>query len=168
MYHQVKLLLVTRLREVLQGLLFIEGFSNLTILRRLWWVCKICKRKKNFQVLAFYFITPLYTRPFSGVLTEAYLESGWTSTTEVCLRKYWTVWWRWVFSQKKILAWVEHRLPAKKIKILSSLLLPSYKLSQGNTQPGNMCNIVSDKVQGGVGKLNRTSADAKAAVRRVS
>ena len=65
------------------------------------------------------------------------------------------------------MAWVENRLPAKKFKIFSSLLLPSYKLSQGNTQPGNMCSIVSEKLQDGVGKLNRTSAYAKAAVRRV-
>ena len=30
-----------------------------------------------------------------------------------------------------------------------------------------MCDIVFEKTQGGVGKLNRTSAYAKAAVRRV-
>ena len=31
---------------------------------------------KIFQVLVYYFTTPLSTTPFSGVLTEAYLESG--------------------------------------------------------------------------------------------
>ena len=34
------------------------------------------------QVLVYYFTTPLSTTPFSGVLTEAYLESGRTSTME--------------------------------------------------------------------------------------
>ena len=112
------------------------------------------EREKNFQVLVFYFTTPLHTTPFSGVLTEAYLESGWTSTIEICLRKYWTVLWRWVFSQKKLLAWVENRLLAKTFKILTTILLPVYKLSQGNTQPGNMCDIVFEKLQCRVGKLN--------------
>ena len=152
---QVKLFLLTRLQEVLQGLLSREGFSSFTILRKLWSVSKICKREKNFQVLVFYFTTPLHTTPFSGVLTEAYLESGWTSTIEVFLRKYWRVLWQWVFSQKKLLAWVENRLLAKTFKILTTILLPVYKLSQGNTQPGNMCDIVFEKLQCRVGKLNR-------------
>ena len=35
------------------------------------------------QVLVYYFTTPLSTTPFSGVLTEAYLESGRTPTMEI-------------------------------------------------------------------------------------
>ena len=41
-----------------------------------------------------------------------------------------------------MLNWVENRL-----EILSSLLLPVYKLSRENTQPENMCNNVFEKAK---------------------
>ena len=61
-----------------------------------------------------------------------------------------------------MLNWVENRL-----EILSSLLLPVYKLSRENTQPENMCNNVFEKTKRRAGKVNRTSVYAEAAVRRV-
>ena len=67
------------------------------------------------QVLVYYFPTPLSTTPFRGVLTEAYLESGRTSTMESFAEildsfKVLTI------SQKKLLDWVENRLLAKGLK----------------------------------------------------
>ena len=61
-----------------------------------------------------------------------------------------------------MLNWVENRL-----EILSSLLLPVYKLSRENTQPENMCNNVFEKAKRRAGKVNRTSVYAEAAARRV-
>ena len=57
------------------------------------------------QVLVYYFTTPLRTTPSSGVLTEACLESGLTSTLEVfaeILNSFKVV---TIFS-KKLLDWV--------------------------------------------------------------
>ena len=45
---------------------------------------------------------------------------------------------------------------------MSSLLFPVYKLSRENAHPGNMCDIVFEKVQGRSSKVNRTSAYAEA------
>ena len=61
-----------------------------------------------------------------------------------------------------MLNWVENRL-----EILSSLLLPVYKLSRENTQPENKCNNVFEKARRSAGKINRTSVYAEAAVRMV-
>ena len=61
-----------------------------------------------------------------------------------------------------MLNWVENRL-----EILSSLLLPVYKLSRENTQPENKCNNVFEKVRRSAGKINRTSVYEEAAVRMV-
>ena len=61
-----------------------------------------------------------------------------------------------------MLNWVENRL-----EILSSLLLPVYKLSRENTQPENKWNNVFEKARRSVGKINRTSVYAEAAVRMV-
>ena len=61
-----------------------------------------------------------------------------------------------------MLNWVENRL-----EILSSLLLPVYKLSRENTQPENMCNNVFEKTKRRAEKVNRTSVYKEAAVRKV-
>ena len=44
--------------------------------------------------------------------------------------------------------WVGSRLQAKGSKILSSLLLPVFKLSPENAQPENMCEIIFEKAEG--------------------
>ena len=44
---------------------------------------------------------------------------------------------------------------------------PVYKLTQKNTQPEIMCDIVFDKAKGRGGTVNRTSVYAEAAVQRV-
>ena len=46
-------------------------------------------------------------------------------------------------------------------EILSSLLLPVYKLSRENTQPENMCDIVFGKAKGRGGTVNRASVYGK-------
>ena len=61
---------------------------------------------------------------------------------------------------------VENRLLAIGFEILSSLLLPVYKLSRENTQPENTCNNVFEKVKRHAGKVNKTSFYAEAAVRK--
>ena len=55
----------------------------------------------------------------------------------------------------------------KEFEILSSLLLPVYKLSQKNTQPESICDIVFNKAKGRGGKVNKTSVYAEAVVRRI-
>ena len=65
-----------------------------------------------------------------------------------------------------MLNWIDNRLVAKGFEILSSLLLPVYKLSRENTQPEKMCNVF-EKAKRRAGKVNRTSAYAEAAVRSV-
>ena len=52
-------------------------------------------------------------------------------------------------------------------EILSLILFQIYKLSQENTQPENMCEVVFEKTKGRSGTKNRTSVYAEAAVRRV-
>ena len=47
------------------------------------------------------------------------------------------------------------------------LLLEVYKLSQENTQPENICDIVFEKTKGHGGIVNRKSVYAEAAVQRV-
>ena len=66
------------------------------------------------QVLVYYFTAPLRTTPFSGVLTEAYLESGRTSAMEFFAEilnsfKVLTIF-------EKLLDWVGNRLLAKALK----------------------------------------------------
>ena len=66
------------------------------------------------QVLVYYVTAPLRTTPFSGVLTEAYLESGRTSAMEFFAEilnsfKVLTIF-------KKLLDWVGNRLLAKALK----------------------------------------------------
>ena len=51
--------------------------------------------------------------------------------------------------------------------MLSSLLLPAYKLNWKNTQPENMCDIVFEKAKGHGETVNKTSVYDEAAVRRV-
>ena len=65
--------------------------------------------------------------------------------------------------------WVENRLLASGwgFEILSSLLLPVYKLSQENTQSENMYDTALEKAKGHGGTVNRTSVHAEQAVRRV-
>ena len=58
--------------------------------------------------------------------------------------------------------WVENRL-----EILSSLLLPAYKLNQKNTWPENMCDIVFEKAKVRGGTVNGTSVYAEATEKRV-
>ena len=55
--------------------------------------------------------------------------------------------------------WVQNRLLASGLgfEILSSYLFPVYKLNWENSQPENMCNIVSEKAKGHGGILNKTS-----------
>ena len=51
---------------------------------------------------------------------------------------------------------------------MSLLLFTVYKLSQENTQLENMCNIIFEKVQSRVGKVNRVNVVyAEAAIRKV-
>ena len=112
-YHQVKLFLLTSLREVLQRRLSTEGFAQVTLLRNLWSVYKICKRDKNFSSFSFslYYI-------FQWLLIEAYLEPGRTSTMELFLRKYFTA-LSCYFRKKapsQMLDWVENNLLAKDLK----------------------------------------------------
>ena len=52
-------------------------------------------------------------------------------------------------------------------EILSLILFQVYKLSQENTQPENMCEVVFEKTKGRSRTKNRTSVYAEAAVRRV-
>ena len=52
-------------------------------------------------------------------------------------------------------------------EILSLLLFQVYKLSQENTQPENICDIVFEKTKGRGGIVNRTSVYAEAAAERV-
>ena len=72
---------------------------------------------------------------FSWLLTETYLEPGQTYAMALSSRKCSIV----------NVEWVENRLLAKVLKILSSFLSPVFKLSQENTQPENMCDIVFEK-----------------------
>ena len=66
-----------------------------------------------------------------------------------------------------MLDWVENRFLARLEK-LSLFLFTVYKLSQENTQLENMCNIVFEKVQGHVGKVNGADVFyAEGAIRRV-
>ena len=52
-YLQVKLFLLTSIREVLQRRLPTEGFAWVTLMRSLWSVYKICKSDKNFSSFSF-------------------------------------------------------------------------------------------------------------------
>ena len=75
-YHQVNLFYLTRPREVFNTFLSTEEFAWVTLfLRNLWSVYKICERDIKLSSFSF---SPYYT--FSWLLTEAYLESGPTST----------------------------------------------------------------------------------------
>ena len=67
---------------------------------------------KIFQVLVYYFTTPLSTIPFSGVVPEAYLESGQTSTMEFFCGNTEQLSGANYF----LLDWVENRLLAKGLK----------------------------------------------------
>ena len=51
-----------------------------------------------------------------------------------------------------MLNWIDNRYVPKGFEILSSLLLPVYKLSRENTQPENMCNNVFEKAKRRTGK----------------
>ena len=51
-----------------------------------------------------------------------------------------------------------------KFEILSSFLLPVYKISRENAPPENMCDIVFDETKGYGRRVNRTSDHAEAAV----
>ena len=51
-----------------------------------------------------------------------------------------------------------------KFEILSSFLLPVYKISRENAPPENMCDIVFDEAKGYGKRVNRTSDHAEAAV----
>ena len=55
----------------------------------------------------------------------------------------------------------------KEFEILSSLLVPVYKLSRENSQPENMCGIVFEKAKGCGGTVKRMSVYAEAADQRV-
>ena len=62
-----------------------------------------------------------------------------------------------------MLNWIDNRHVAKVFELLSSLLLPVYKLSRENAQPKKMCNV-SEKAKRRAEKVNRTSDYAEAAV----
>ena len=66
-----------------------------------------------------------------------------------------------------MLEWIENRLLVSGFKYSAHSCFPVYKLSRENTQAENMCDIVFEKIQDRAGKVNRTSAYADAAVRRV-
>ena len=51
---------------------------------------------------------------------------------------------------------------------MSLLLFQVYKLSQENTQPENICDIVFEKIKGRGGIVNRTSAYAEGLLPKVS
>ena len=57
-----------------------------------------------------------------------------------------------------MLNWIDNRYVPKGFEILSSLLLPVYKLSRENSQPKKMCNVFEKAKRG---------AYAEAAVRSV-
>ena len=52
-YHQVNLFLLASLQEVLQRRLSTDGFAQVTLLRNLWSVYKICKSNENFPSFSF-------------------------------------------------------------------------------------------------------------------
>ena len=71
---------------------------------------------KKFQVLVSYFTTPLCTTPFSGVLTEAYLESGRRSTMEGFFAEILNSFKVATIFAKNLPVWVENRLLVKGLK----------------------------------------------------
>ena len=103
---------------------------------------------KKFQVLVSYFTTPLCTTTFSGVLTEAYLESGRTSTMEGFFAEILNSFKVATIFAKNLLVWVENRLLAKRFKILSSLLLPVCKLRSCWESKRNECLCRSSRPKG--------------------
>ena len=121
--------------NALQRRLSTEGFVQVTLLRNVWSVYKICKSDKNFSSFSF----SLYYTSFYWLLTEAYLEPGRISTIELFLLKYLTALDCQLFRKKKLHC---RCLSGLKIsfwfEILSLLLFPVLKSSRGNTQPENV------------------------------
>ena len=74
--------MLTSIREVLQKRLSTEDLPKSHFLEIYGQSTKCARVIKISQVLVYYFTIPLSTSPFSGLLTEAYLESGRTSTME--------------------------------------------------------------------------------------
>ena len=68
-----------------------------------------------------------------------------------------------------MLDWIKNRLLASGFGflVLSSLLLPVYKLSRENTHPENICDIDFEKAKDRGGTVNRISFYADAVIRRV-
>ena len=77
--------MLTSIREVLQRRLSTEDLPRSHFLEIYGQSTKCARVIKISQVLVYYSTTPWSTTPFSGVLTEAYLESGRTSTMEFFL-----------------------------------------------------------------------------------
>ena len=127
---------------------------------------KFARATKVSQVLVSHFSTP-----FSGCLQRRNQNVA-NITMELFFHKYLTVLSFLLFTQKRSIVWVmfewvENRLLAQGLKILSLLLLPAYKLNPKNTQPENMCNIVFENAKVCYGTVNRTNVSAEAAVRWV-
>ena len=110
-YNQVKLFLLTSLREVLQKQLSSEGFGQVTLLRNLWSVYKICKSDKNFSSFSF------FTTPFSGyrgIFTTPF--SGYRGAFRNLSNIYKLVTISAKTAPSQMLDWVQNRLLAKGLK----------------------------------------------------